>query len=557
MNKEVLERKIANATSVLDNIKTPGWIDTFAPRATNLRAVTYDNPVIQRLTDKLREKRIDSIIIGIEAALPKYREQAAKEELIGRSEIFTQQQATVVASTIWTKKDAIFIGSDNNELFTFTLDPDVIPIIHNLMNLPVDFSRRDLTDQERLSARRKTLKDVDLLLKNPNLLAQAVNEGKLGNNMLELLVWLSEQNDMLGGRLCDLLSLENSPIQTGVIRRRENYAVGQRIFVRVPPEIATDIKRILTQNLDNNGSGKPEANIDNIIISPNEANLIGSLVLDFIRSSPSEQSASILVPLAEALAAGYSYDDTLDIKTRFIEKRDSVLAVLRIIASGDEASVQKFIDGQSNVRAKSILTALTFGMTRWEEKFKLLTSIMTGLLSMSESLAWRRWGERDIRLVTPLSPNVATAEEIAQEAPPVTSKQKVNSAPSPAIKTVQTTPKDKASWEENMRGILESFTIRVLEAPDLPSPATKRQITRAFNSMVNTLIDKLDNEGYVHRATGVGTRNPTYDHENIALMLLVQYYLRRGGINSTRLSAAQEAVVKIKEYLIKRQEDKT
>lgn len=289
-----LERGIAVTQKLIDQIEIPGGIESIQQDSRQAILDKYPHRILgtpisrvsllrESVLDQARvlDEKIPTVLkqahqalarknsaleeISLQTSLektPSITEQG--EELILREQIFTQTQAIIIATTILHKDDVSFITPNNTVLYTFTIGDDVRPILSEIASLPVNREYGDLSDQQRLELRNNTLSELDSLLSNHSLLNQAYEENKFGQNLQELLIWLSEQNDAVGGKLCELLTLP--VLQSIVIDGRRLDMLDSQKYARLPGELARYIR--MASNLGVSSKPKQEEKMPGISSNP-------------------------------------------------------------------------------------------------------------------------------------------------------------------------------------------------------------------------------------------------------------------------------------------------
>lgn len=260
--KSAHEKGLTASQNFLDSAQQEGWAERTFPdkkhaqhlylanvdpktKFTNLlRPLTGIAAIRNRIENKViphRLAKIDTLTKEIESLEQVEKEAKTPEELTARKEIFTPTQAGFIAAAILQRKDIPFVSPATREvLFRFEIDQQTEAYLKETGNLSLDLAYLKLTEGAKRDLRVQTLNELNLLLSSHELLNQALDNDKFSEPMKLFLIWLSEQNDKLGGYLCQVLAVNPQSDYTYDSSRLQHR--GLQSYILIPPEIAPIIR---------------------------------------------------------------------------------------------------------------------------------------------------------------------------------------------------------------------------------------------------------------------------------------------------------------------------
>lgn len=234
LEQSQLEHKVFRANDVLENIRTPGWINRKNPQALGLRIDDELEPIL-RFKNRVRVGRIimtlDEIIPTYQARLDQLTKEIAQAEPEQPTKIesFTNEEAAMLGTLI-LNKNGVTVKLNGHGIFKFELDEKMVEACQKLEQLPV--SRLDygeLTPEEYLKARRESfLQTLEDILQSENV--DSIIGSQKNDDVDRVLMWLYYQNEeRFFGLLIDFLkSTVNS--ETTVDGRRGYVESFDRIW---------------------------------------------------------------------------------------------------------------------------------------------------------------------------------------------------------------------------------------------------------------------------------------------------------------------------------------
>lgn len=248
-----LEKGISVTQRLIDQAEIPGGIESIQQSILGKTRPSRISLMMESVLDQARilDEEIPPVLRKAHQALAKKESALAElrspeEEIIQREQIFTQTQATIIAASALQKVNAVFLAPNGDELYIFKVDDEVKSILTEVASLPTDPNYQKLDDSEKLKLRNRTLQDLELLLDNPDLLIEAFEEHKFDQSMQILLLALSVQNDIVGGKLCELLTLQLN--RKTVYDSRGLTVLGNQKFATLPGELARYLRSRMLQS---------------------------------------------------------------------------------------------------------------------------------------------------------------------------------------------------------------------------------------------------------------------------------------------------------------------